>query len=423
MSQGQWKRLDAIGRWREGELTQSQVAQGLGLSERQVRRLRRAIEARGTSALEHGNAGRAPWNKTKRKVQDLVVKLMKEVYAGFNDQHFTEMLAEREGVFVSRPTVRRLLRKAGIAAVQKRRAKKLRRRRERKPQEGLMLLWDGSKHDWLQGRGPRLCLMAAIDDATGAIMPGAHFCLEEGAVGYLRVLLAVCKERGLPWSIYGDRHSALHRNDVYWQNHEVAKGQQDATQVGEALAELGIESIRALSAQAKGRVERLWRTLQDRLISELRLGGVCTLEEANAFLKTFVARFNRRFSVSAKKKQAAWRASGDLALERICCFRKTAVVSPANTVQFEGRTIDLQVPLDGQSKSSKRALIRLQLDGQLLVEVDGELLARQKLQAPTRAPARRKSAPQEPKLPRSRKEPKKNFKQALAAIRAMNKAA
>src|SRR5207247_3424353 len=124
--------------------------------------------------------------------------------------------------------------------------------------------WDGSLHDWLEGRGPMLCLMAAMDDATGELLPGAHFVERECAAGYLRVLLAVTREKGLAWSIYMDRHSSLKRNDEHWTLEEELRGEQERTQVGRALDELGIEPIYALSPEAKGRIERLWGTLQDR---------------------------------------------------------------------------------------------------------------------------------------------------------------
>src|SRR2546428_14013768 len=136
-----------------------------------------------------------------------------------------------------------------------------------------MLLWDGSRHDWLEGRGPWLCLIAAMDDATGELLPGGHFVDQECAAGYFRVLRAVVTAHGVPWSIYMDQHGALQRNDDHWTAAEELRGKQDPTQVGQALEALAIAAIYALSPQAKGRVERLWGTLQDRLVSELRLAG------------------------------------------------------------------------------------------------------------------------------------------------------
>ena len=224
MSEGQWKRWDAVARLTVGKLTVGEAARVLGLSVRQVRRIRRRVAEGGRAGLQHGNRGRVPVNK---------------------------------------------LRAAGVGAVRGRRPPKHRRRRDRKAQAGLMLLWDGSRHDWLEGRGPWLCLVAAIDDATGELLPGAHFVEQECAAGYLRVLRDVVATHGVPWSIYMDQHGALKRNDDHWTLAEELRGAQDPTQVGQALQALGIEAIYALSPQAKGRVERLWGTLQDRLVSEL----------------------------------------------------------------------------------------------------------------------------------------------------------
>ena len=245
----------------------------LGLSVRQVRRLRRAVERRGAAGVVHGNHGARAEHRVTEEVRTRIVELRRKKYEGFNDQHFTEKLGEVEGVKISRASVQRLLRAAGIGPPRKRRAPKHRRRRDRKAQAGLMILWDGSRHDWLEGRGPMLCLMGAVDDATGELLPGAHFVEQECAAGYLTVLKAIAAEKGLPWSAYMDQHGSLKRNDDHWTLAEELRGAQEPTQVGRALQALEIEVIYALSPQAKGRVERLWGTLQDRLVSELRLGG------------------------------------------------------------------------------------------------------------------------------------------------------
>src|SRR6266566_3994362 len=211
--------------------------------------------------------------------------------------------------------VRRVRRAGGVPAVRRRRPPKHRRRRDRKAQAGLMLLWDGSRHDWLEGRGPWLCLVAAIDDATGELLPGAHFVEQECAAGYLRVLRDVAATHGVPWSIYMDQPGALKRNDDHWTLAEELRGAQDPTQVGQALQALGIEAIFALSPQAKGRVERLWGTLQDRLVSELRLAGAATAAAANAVLAQYRPEHNRRFALPPQDRTPAWwplRAGQDL---------------------------------------------------------------------------------------------------------------
>ena len=376
MSKRQWKRLDAVERIGAGRLTVVEASALLGLSKRQVRRIRRAVERQGAKGVLHGNAGRAPAHRVEEKVRDQILELRRKKYAGFNDQHFTEKLCEVEGLKISRPSVQRILRAAGIGAPRKRRAPKHRRRRDRKPQAGLMILWDGSRHEWLEERGPMLCLIGAIDDATGELLPGAHFVEQECAAGYLRVLKAIAEEKGLPYSAYMDRHSSLKRNDDHWTLDEELRGAQDPTQVGRALQALEIEVIYALSPQAKGRVERMWGTLQDRLVSELRLAGARTVEEANALLEGFRADHNRRFAISATDATPAWRTvrrGTDLA--RICSFHYEATVLNDNTVRLEGTVIDIPPGPRKRSYAGTRIELRQHLDGGWLVYLRDTLIA------------------------------------------------
>jgi len=378
MSQRQWKRLDVVERIGRGMLTMQEAAQVLGLSQRQVRRLRRAVEQRGAKGVVHGNTGRAPQHRVGEPVREQIVELRRKTYAGFNDQHFTEKLCEVEGVTISRASVQRLLRAAGIGPPRRRRPRKHRRRRDRKPQAGLMILWDGSRHEWLEQRGPMLCLMGAIDDATGELLPGAHFVEQECAAGYLRVLKVIAQEKGLPFSAYMDRHGSLKRNDAHWTLEEELRGVQDPTQVGRALAALDIEVIFALSAQAKGRVERLWGTLQDRLVSELRLAGATTVEHADAVLTAFRPDHNRRFAISPADATPAWRAvrrGTDLA--RICSFHYAATVLPDNTVRLGGMVIDVPPGPRKRSYAGARIAVHQFLDGSWRVYLGADLIATQ----------------------------------------------
>jgi hypothetical protein len=364
MSQRQWKRLDAVERIGRGELSLADAAAVLALSTRQVRRLRRAVDKRGAAAVVHGNTGRAPAHRIDEKTREQIVALRRKKYAGFNDVHFTEKLSAVEHLALSRTSVRRILRAAGVGPPRKRRAPKHRRRRDRKPQAGLMILWDGSRHDWLEGRGPMLCLIGALDDATGELLPGAHFVAQECAAGYLRVLKAIAVEKGLPWSAYMDQHGALKRNDDHWTLEEELQGAQHPTQVGRALRELEIESIYALSPQAKGRVERLWGTLQDRLVSELRLAGAETAEQANAVLEHYRPAHNQRFAVAPQDATAAWRRlRRGTDLDRVCSFRYGATVLNDNTVRLAGRVIDIPPGPRKRSYASRRVEVCQLLDG------------------------------------------------------------
>ena len=377
MSGENWKRLDAVRRIKQAALTVVEASKMLGVTERQVRRIVRAVVEEGARGVLHGNIGRSPPNRLRESVRKRIVKLMRGTYAGFNDQHFTEKLVEVEKIEVSRATVQRVLRGSGIGAARKRRPPKHRRRRDRKPQAGMMLLWDGSRHDWLEGRGPMLCLMGAIDDATSELLPGAHFVDQECGEGYLRVLLAIAREKGLPWSAYMDRHGSLKRNDSFWTLEEELRGKQDPTQVLRAIELLGIEPIYALSPQAKGRVERLWGTAQDRLTSELRLAGARTAKEANAVLCKYVPDHNRRFAVLPQEAELAWRSiRKGLDLERICSFYYEATVSNDNVVRLAGAPIiDIPPGPGGRSYAKARVEVRQYLDGSWRVFLRDALIA------------------------------------------------
>ena len=343
MSERQWRVLSLLERLNRGEVTVGEVAASLKRSRRQVQRMRKRLAAGGAAGLTQGNAGRRPKHRTSEEIREQVLMLRRGKYDGFNDQHFTEKLVEVEGLRLSRETVRRILRDAGLGSPRKRRPPKHRQRRERKAQAGQMILWDGSEHDWLEGRGPRLCLMGAIDDATGEFLPGAHFTEQESTVGYLRVLRDILREKGIPHTVYGDRHSSLRRNDKHWTLEEELAGRQEPTQVGRALANLGVEVRYALSAPAKGRVERLWGVLQDRLTSELRLVGASTRGQANKVLSEYRDAHNKRFAVAPQDTQPAWRTapSDHTQLLDLCALHYVRKVYKNNTVRLHGHVIDI----------------------------------------------------------------------------------
>ena len=377
MSEGQRKRWDAVARLTAGKLTVGEAARVLGLSVRQVRRIRGRVGEGGRAGLQHGNRGQVPVNKLGAAVRARILRLRRGKYRDFNDVHFTEKLAaEAPPLIVGVRTVRRLLRAAGVGAVRGRRPPQHRRRRDRKAQAGWMLLGDGSRHDWLEGRGPWLCLVAAIDDATGELLPGAHFVEQECAAGYLRVLRDVVATHGVPWSIYMDQHGALQRNDDHWTAAEELRGKQDPTQVGQALEALAIEAIYALSPQAKGRVERLWGTLQDRLVSELRLAGARTSADANAVLERYRPVHNRRFAIPPQDTTPAWRPlRRGLDLDRVCSFRYEATVLNDNTVHLAGMVLDIPPGPRGRSYRGKRVEVRQLLDRSWRVYLGDHVIA------------------------------------------------
>jgi len=376
MSKQEWKRLEAVERIERGELTVKRAGELLGLSARQMRRICKAVKRSGSRGVIHRGRGKRAHNRVAEKLRQQVVKLRRGKYAGFNDQHFTEKLAEAEGVAISRATVRRALRAAGIGAARTRRPPRHRRRRERRAQEGQMIIWDGSPHRWLEARGPQLCLQGAIDDASGKLLAGAHFEEQECAAGYLRVLAGIVRAHGVPWSAYMDQHSSLKRNDDYWSLEEELSGKREPTQVGRALAALGVEVIYALSPQAKGRVERLWGTLQDRLVSELRLAKARTVAQANAVLERYRDDFNRRFAVAPSVAQPAWRGlKRELELERVCGFYYAATVLNDNTVRIGGQVIDIPPGPRNRGYAHARVEVRQLLDGSWRVYYQERVIA------------------------------------------------
>jgi hypothetical protein len=240
----------------------------------------------------------------------------------------------------------------------------------------VLLQWDGSPHAWLEDRGPACCLIGAIDDATSKLLPGAQLVKAEDTVSYLRLLHTIVTTCGLPGSIYMDRHSALHRNDSAWTLQEQLRGRQDPTQVGRALQALGIVPLYALSPQAKGRIERLWGTLQDRLVAELRLARISTLEAANAFLPAFTTQFNARFAQPAAETLPAWRplpATVDLA--RVCSLYTEATVLNDNTVRVAGTVLQIPPGPHRRGYAKARVEVRHGLDGTWRVYYHDQLIA------------------------------------------------
>jgi transposase len=376
MAQKEWTRKDVLERHRNGKLTGRQAAEILKISERQFRRLQKVYKPSKLDGIRHGNRGKRPSNKTSSRLTAQILALFAGEFVGFNDSHFVECLKEEYDICIGRSTVQRIARAAGLKPARKRKSRRYRGRRQREGQRGKMLLWDGSHHDWLEGRGPKLCMMGAIEDATGELLAGAHFGLQETSAGYLRVLRDVVAENGVPHCIYMDRHGSLRRNDEYWTLAEELQGEQTPTQVGQALRELDINSIFALSPQAKGRVERMWGTLQDRMVSEMRRKKISTLEEANQFLDAYRMRFNQRFAKEAREVAPAWRKKAPgLCIDDVCSFRYEAVVSNDNLVSIDGIKIQIPRPGNGRSYAKARVDVRQHLDGLWRVRYKGLIIA------------------------------------------------
>jgi hypothetical protein len=245
------------------------------------------------------------------------------------------------------------------------------------PQEGLLLQTDGSRHDWLEGRGPRLTLVGAIDDATGR-MTAATFRDQEDVAGYLIVLRETVRRHGVPLALYRDRHTLFEtpRSSLQTLEEQLADT-RTPTQLGRALAELGITSIAARSPQAKGRIERAWGTFQDRLVTELRLAGAVDREGAERVLTAFLPKFNRRFVVPAANPEPAWRTlPSGVRIDRICCLKYRRVVANDHTVRVGSTILQLPPGPGRRGYAGRRVELHLRLDGRLVVwDGERELLA------------------------------------------------
>ncbi len=368
-------------------LTGQQAARLMGLSVRQVQRLRAAYRKDGVAALAHGNRGRSPVHRITDETRRQVVELAHGTYRGFNHHHLQEELAEQEGVKLSRSSLWRILTRAGVPSIRKRRRPLHRHQRQRYPQEGMLLQIDGSHHLWLEGRGPSLSLVAFIDDATGTI-PAALFREQEDAHGYFLVLRETITTKGLPLALYSDQHSIFQVNPKKQETlEEQLAGERQPTQFGRALRELGIQSIVAHSPQAKGRVERLFGTLQDRLVGQLRLRGASTLEEANQVLGDYLPKFNRAFAVPPAQEGTAYREASAGQLDQTLCFKYPRTVASDNTVRWYATT--LQLLPDAHRTSYARAKVEVQerLDGSLAVVYQGSVISTR--EAPPQASALR----------------------------------
>lgn len=375
MSQKEAPRLGLLKALVAKRVTGREVAAALAVTVRQVWRLKRRVEAAGAAGLLHRSRGRPSPRRLAARLRQRVSQLLATTYRGFNDCHATEKLQEVEGLALSRPTVRRLRQALGQPAKHRRRPRQYRARRAPRARMGALVQVDASPFAWLEARGPAMSLHGAIDDATGTVL-ALHFRPTEDLHGYTTLLRALATDYGLPLALYGDRLNVFLRNDAHWTLAEQLRGTQDPTHFGRMLQSLGIGFIPAGSPQAKGRIERLWQTLQDRLVSELRLRGIATPEAANAFLPAFRADHNRRFARPPARPRPAWRLPPrELPLLLGCRYHRR--VAADNTVRLGLRGLQLPPGPRRQSWAGLRVELRELLDGRLVVLHNAHVLATQ----------------------------------------------
>ena len=375
LTQREQARLQVLNSLLAGHMTIDQAATLMGVSTRHTRRILAAYREEGAAALSHGNRGLRATNATPETTKAEVLRLARSRYSETNHTHLSELLREREGIDIARTTLRRILAGAGLKSPRRRRPPQHRVRRQRMPREGMLIQVDGSHHRWLGHHVSPFALLLAVDDATGIVV-NALFCEQENTRDYLLLMRGLLQRYGIPVALYTDRHSGF-------KNVPGSGLARAPTQFSRAMDELGIQMVFALSPQAKGRVERTAGTLQDRLVTELRLAGATTIEEANVVLKDFLVRFNTRFGVVAQHPEVAYRPlEPDACLDSVLCFRHSRKVARDNTVKYRWRTLQLLPGMERPSYAGTVVEVLEGLDGQLAVRYQGEIIPSQ--EAPPR---------------------------------------
>ena len=342
--------LNLLHRWESAELNQAEAAELLGVTERTFRRWTRRYEEDGDAGLLDRRLGKASGKRVPADRAEEVERLYRERYQGFTVQHFHEHLVADHGFGWGYTWTKLHLQWAGVVAKAPRKGAH-RRKRERRPLPGMMLHQDGSPHAWLEGQAP-LDLIVTMDDATGSIY-SAFLVEEEGTASTFRALNEVFSQHGLPMSLYTDRGAHYFCTT---KAGEIDRGHP--TQVGRALKQLGVEHIGAFSPQARGRSERAFQTLQDRLPKEFRLAGVATVEAANTFLRdVYLPAHNARFAVPPAGEGSAFTPIPGVDLDDILCVQEERQVGNDNCVSY--RTLKLQIPESPMRPHFVKARVRV----------------------------------------------------------------
>ena len=342
MSQKQLKTYKVISSFIEKAITRERAAELLGLSTRQVTRLKKGVEASGVDALIHKNTGRKPAHAIRSEVKEKILEIhSREEYREANFLHFKEMLLEDHGISISYTSLSSILKNAGVKSPLKKKRKRRASRRRRKPHPGQLLQIDASPYEWFGG-SVKYALHGAIDDATGSIV-GLYMARNECLFGYLETMRQCCLDFGVPQSIYSDRHTIFlsPKADRLSVEETVNGRAARLTQFGRAMHELGADMVYAHSPQAKGRVERLWGTLQGRLPVEFKKRGIKTLAAANAFLEEYRFLFNGAFSVEPEGAPLYVPLRKDVDIDSILCVKHARKTDNAGTFSFKNRCFQI----------------------------------------------------------------------------------
>jgi hypothetical protein len=367
MSVKELRRVHVIRQTMEKKLTQVQAGTVLGLTSRHIRRLIERMEQAGDQGLAHRGRGRSSNRRIPDKVKRTVLTLYEQRHGDFGPTLAAEKLAERHGIPISDETLRRWLRGAGIDHFA-RRKRPHRTGRERKPHVGELVQLDGSHHNWFEGRGPRCVLMAYIDDASSRVY--ARFYAYEGTIPAMESFHRYIRQYGIPLALYADKHTTYQSPAPPTLDEQLA-GVEPLSQFGRALGELGVELIPAHSPQAKGRVERLFHTFQDRVIKEMRLANVSTLEAANQFLAGYLPIYNERFTVQPAQVADLHRPRpASRELDRSLCIKTPRGLRRDWTVAHHGPLYQVRTNV-----RASHVLVEERVDGTMRITHQGRPLA------------------------------------------------
>lgn len=372
-------RLFIIKQAKDKKITQEEASKQLQLSVRQVRRLVRRVKLEGSKGIK-----RRSYESKKSfgiEVRQRTIAVLKDQYADFGPTFASEKLELVHKIKVNKETLRQWMMEAGIWTGRARKKARIHQSRERRHCFGELVQIDGSHHDWFEGRGAKCCLLVFIDDATSQIV-GLHFEPTETTFGYMKLIEKHLVSYGKPVAYYSDKHSIFKTT-----REQCLDGKLQDTQVHRALRELGVELICAHSSQAKGRVERANKTLQDRLIKEMRLKGISDIEEANKFVQGFMIYYNKRFSVPAAKTKNAHRpiSQDKHALRNILSRQSTRVLTKNLEFSLNGIIYSIKTKTTGYRLRHKKVKICEHFDGRIDVLCDKQHLAYQILSRTNRA--------------------------------------
>ncbi len=363
------ERLRIINKVIDKDMTQVKASEILGISDRQIRNIIQKIREKGAKGIRHGNRGRASPHKMAKEREDHIGLIVKCKYRDFGPTLASEKLLEWERIKVSKEKLREIMMAKGLWQ-RKRRRREVHPWRERKDHYGEMVQMDGSHHEWLEGRSPRLVLIGYVDDATSRFF--GRFYDYEGVYPAMDSLKCYIHLHGLPVSIYLDKHST-YKTTRQPDLDELLRGESAQTQFERATKELGIKIIHAHSPQAKGRIERAFGTLQDRLLKEMRLANIRTKDQANRFLEEFLPRYNERFAKVARKDGDLHRPlAKHINLKEIFCIKATRTINNGYIVKWKGRMFLIEHPNIAMHR--RKVEVREHFDGEVTIKFNGRYL-------------------------------------------------